>query len=44
MTLIEKILAPHTDKKKVSLGEFIKASADLVLATYIPAPTPKSHV
>ena len=38
MTLAEKILADHTDKKKVSPGEFINVRADMVLANDITAP------
>ena len=38
MTLVEKILAAHTDRKKVSPGEFINARADLILANDITAP------
>ena len=38
MTLVEKILAAHTDKKKVSPGEFINVRVDLVLANDITAP------
>ena len=38
MTLAEKILAAHTDKKKVSPGEFINVKVDLVLANDITAP------
>ncbi len=38
MTLIEKILAAHTDKKKVSPGEFINVRVDLILANDITAP------
>ncbi len=38
MTLVEKILAPHTDKKEVSPGEFINAGVDLILANDITAP------
>jgi 3-isopropylmalate/(R)-2-methylmalate dehydratase large subunit len=38
VTLIEKILAAHTDREKVSPGEFINARADLVLANDITAP------
>ena len=38
MTLVEKILAAHTDKKKVSPGEFINARVDLILANDITAP------
>ncbi|MFC2010849.1 3-isopropylmalate dehydratase large subunit [Chloroflexota bacterium] len=38
MTLIEKILAAHTDRKKVSPGEFISVNVDLVLANDITAP------
>ncbi|MFC1987769.1 3-isopropylmalate dehydratase large subunit [Chloroflexota bacterium] len=38
MTLVEKILAAHTDRKKVSPGEFINARVDVVLANDITAP------
>ena len=38
MTLIEKILAAHSDRKKVSPGEFINARVDLILANDITAP------
>ncbi len=38
MTLAEKILAAHTDKKEVSPGEFINARGDLILANDITAP------
>ena len=38
MNLAEKILAAHTDKKKVSPGEFINIRVDLVLANDITAP------
>jgi len=38
MTLVEKILATHTDKKKVSPGEFINARVDLILVNDITAP------
>jgi 3-isopropylmalate/(R)-2-methylmalate dehydratase large subunit len=38
LTLAEKILAAHSDKKKVSPGEFINARVDLVLANDITAP------
>lgn len=38
MTLVEKILAAHTDKKEVSPGEFINVRVDLVLANDITAP------
>jgi len=38
VTLIEKILAAHTDRKKVTPGEFVNASADLILANDITAP------
>ncbi len=38
MTLVEKILAAHTDKKKVSPGEFINVRVDLILANDITAP------
>ncbi|MDD5591650.1 MAG: 3-isopropylmalate dehydratase large subunit [Dehalococcoidales bacterium] len=38
MTLAEKILAAHTDKKKVSPGEFLNVRVDLILANDITAP------
>ena len=38
MTLAEKILVAHTDKKKVSPGEFINVRVDLILANDITAP------
>jgi 3-isopropylmalate/(R)-2-methylmalate dehydratase large subunit len=38
MTLAEKILAAHCDKKKVSPGDFINANVDLILANDITAP------
>ena len=38
MTLAEKILAAHADKKKVSPGEFVNVKVDLVLANDITAP------
>ena len=38
MTLVEKILAAHTDKKKVSPGEFINVRVDMILANDITAP------
>ncbi len=38
MTLAEKILTAHTDKKKVSPGEFINVRVDLILANDITAP------
>ena len=38
MTLVEKILAAHTDRKRVSPGEFISIRADLILANDITAP------
>ena len=38
MTLAEKILASHTDKKKVSPGEFVSVRVDLILANDITAP------
>ena len=37
MTLTEKILAAHTDKKKVSPGDFINARLDMVLVNDITA-------
>jgi len=38
LTLAEKILAAHTDKKKVTPGEFINVRVDLILANDITAP------
>ncbi len=38
VNLIEKILAAHTDREKVSPGEFINVRADLILANDITAP------
>ena len=38
MTLSEKILAAHTNKKQVGPGEFINVRADLILANDITAP------
>jgi 3-isopropylmalate/(R)-2-methylmalate dehydratase large subunit len=38
LTLAEKILAAHSDKKKVSPGEFINVRVDLVMANDITAP------
>ena len=38
MTLAEKILAAHTDKKEVSPGEFINVRVDLILSNDITAP------
>ena len=38
MTLVEKILAAHTEKDSVSPGEFINARVDVVLANDITAP------
>ncbi len=38
MTLAEKILASHCDKKRVTPGEFINVRADLVLANDVTAP------
>jgi len=38
LTLAEKILAAHTDRKKVSPGEFINVRVDLILANDITAP------
>ena len=38
MTLAEKILAAHSDKKKVEPGEFINAKVDLILANDVTAP------
>lgn len=38
MTLVEKILAAHSDRKKVSPGEFINPRVDIVLANDVTAP------
>ncbi len=38
MTLVEKILAAHSNKKSVNPGEFINVRVDLVLANDITAP------
>jgi 3-isopropylmalate/(R)-2-methylmalate dehydratase large subunit len=38
LTLVEKILAEHSDNKEVSPGEFINVRADLVLSNDITAP------
>ncbi len=38
MTLADKILAAHTDKKRVSPGEFVSVQVDLILANDITAP------
>lgn len=38
MTLVEKILAEHSDNKQVSPGEFINVRVDLVMANDITAP------
>ena len=38
MTLVEKILAAHTDKDKVNPGEFINVRVDVILANDITAP------
>ena len=38
MTLAEKILAAHSDKKQVSPGEFINVRVDLILSNDITAP------
>ena len=38
MTLAEKILAAHTDKKRVSPGEFANVRLDMVMANDITAP------
>ncbi|MFC2041874.1 aconitase/3-isopropylmalate dehydratase large subunit family protein, partial [Chloroflexota bacterium] len=38
VTLTEKILAAHTDRKKVSPGEFINVRVDLILANDVTAP------
>lgn len=38
MTLAEKILAAHADKKKVSPGEFINVRLDMIMANDVTAP------
>jgi len=38
LTLAEKILASHTDKKKINPGEFVNVRVDLILANDITAP------
>ena len=38
MTLAEKILATHTDRRKVSPGELVNVKVDLILANDITAP------
>jgi 3-isopropylmalate/(R)-2-methylmalate dehydratase large subunit len=38
LTLAEKILAAHSDKKRVSPGDFINVRVDLVMANDITAP------
>ncbi len=38
MTLVEKILAAHADRKMVSPGEFINVRVDLILANDVTAP------
>ena len=38
MTLAEKILAAHADKREVSPGEFVNVRVDLILANDITAP------
>jgi 3-isopropylmalate/(R)-2-methylmalate dehydratase large subunit len=38
VTITEKILAAHTDKKEISAGELINAKVDLILANDITAP------
>jgi len=38
LTLVEKILAAHTDKKEINPGEFINVRVDLILANDITAP------
>jgi 3-isopropylmalate/(R)-2-methylmalate dehydratase large subunit len=38
VNLVEKILAAHTDREKISPGEFINVRVDLVLANDITAP------
>ncbi len=37
-TLVENILAAHSDKKRVSPGEFVNVRVDLVLANDVTAP------
>jgi 3-isopropylmalate/(R)-2-methylmalate dehydratase large subunit len=38
LTLAEKILTAHTDKKRVSSGEFLNVRVDLILANDVTAP------
>jgi 3-isopropylmalate/(R)-2-methylmalate dehydratase large subunit len=38
LTLVEKILAAHTDKKKMTPGQFINVRVDLVMSNDITAP------
>jgi 3-isopropylmalate/(R)-2-methylmalate dehydratase large subunit len=38
VTLVEKILAAHTDRKRITQGEFINVRVDLILANDITAP------
>jgi len=38
MTIAEKILAAHSNKKEVTPGEIINANLDIVLANDITAP------
>ncbi|MBL7165923.1 MAG: 3-isopropylmalate dehydratase large subunit [Dehalococcoidales bacterium] len=38
MTLIEKVLAAHTDRERVSPGEFVNVRVDVILANDITAP------
>lgn len=38
LTIAEKILLAHTDKKSISVGEFIEAGVDLALGNDITAP------
>ncbi|MFC1847222.1 3-isopropylmalate dehydratase large subunit [Chloroflexota bacterium] len=38
VTLVEKILAAHADREKVSPGDFINARVDLILANDITSP------
>ncbi|HEY90245.1 MAG TPA: 3-isopropylmalate dehydratase large subunit, partial [Dehalococcoidia bacterium] len=38
MTLVEKILAAHTDRENVSPGEFVNVRVDVILANDITAP------
>ncbi len=38
MTLVEKILADHADKKRVTPGELVNVNVDLILANDVTAP------